>query len=254
MPQQQEQTAEQILNSKVIGVATPRVDEPLKTTERAMYSSDHYFPGLVYAWPTTATVASGTVKHIDTSAAEKLPGVIAIYTHENIGHLYRIPPAPLLSLMIDETRPPLEDTTIRYYGQYVAVAVAETMEQARAAAEAIKITYAKTPHNTDDKLLGTPISEANPKEVSKRGNAVAALKSASIKHDAVYSMPVETHNPIELHASVAIYKDSRFTLYETSQAVVNHRDVMAAMLGVPPDRVQVITRFLGSGFGGKLWP
>ena len=79
-------------------------------------------------------------------------------------------------------------------------------------------------------------------------------ETPSIKHDAVYSTPTETHNPIELHASVAVYKDGKFTLYETSQAVVNHRDVMAAMLGVPPDNVQVITRFLGSGFGGKLWP
>ncbi len=79
-------------------------------------------------------------------------------------------------------------------------------------------------------------------------------ESAAIKHDAVYSIPAETHNPIELHASVAVYDGDKFTLYETSQAVVNHRDVMAAMLGVPPDKVQVITRYLGSGFGGKLWP
>ena len=75
-----------------------------------------------------------------------------------------------------------------------------------------------------------------------------------MKHDAVYSIPTETHNPIGLHASVAVYDGDRFTLYETSQAVVNHRDVRAAMLGVPPDKVQVITRYLGSGFGGKLWP
>ena len=254
MPQQQEQTAEQILNSKVIGVATPRVDGPLKTTGMAMYSSDHHFPGLVYAWPTTATIASGKISSVDTSAAEKMPGVLAIYTHESIGPLYRVPPSAGLSLLLDERRPPLEDNTIYYYGQYVAVAVAETVEQARAAAEAVKVTYAKTSHNTDDRLLGTPISESKPKEVTKRGTITAALSSASIKHDAVYSTPVETHNPIELHASVAVYKDGRFTLYETSQAVVNHRDVMAAMLGVPPDRVQVITRFLGSGFGGKLWP
>ena len=72
--------------------------------------------------------------------------------------------------------------------------------------------------------------------------------------DAVYKIPVETHNPIELHASVAVYDGQKYTLYETSQAVVNHRDVMAAMLGVPPEQVQVITKFLGSGFGGKLWP
>jgi xanthine dehydrogenase YagR molybdenum-binding subunit len=67
-------------------------------------------------------------------------------------------------------------------------------------------------------------------------------------------MPVETHNTIELHASVAVYDGQKYTLYETSQAVVNHRDVLAQMLGVSPEQVQVITKFLGSGFGGKLWP
>ncbi len=250
----QQHAPEQIKESKVIGVPTPRVDGPVKTTGTAMYSSDHHFPGLVHAWPATATVASGTITKIDTSVAEKMPGVLAVYHHENIGKLYRTPPAAGFSMIVDERRPPLEDTTIRYYGQYVAVAVASTVEQARAAAEAIKVTYAKSGHDTSDKLLGTPLSEPEPKEVTKRGNTGSALASAFVKHDAVYSTPVETHNPIELHASVAVYKDGRFTLYETSQAVVNHRDVMAAMLGVPPENVQVITRFLGSGFGGKLWP
>jgi len=250
----QQQAPEQIKESKVIGVPTPRIDGPVKTTGTAMYSSDHHFPGLVHAWPATATVASGTITNIDTSIAEKMPGVLAVYHHENIGQLYRTPPAAGFSMIIDEKRPPLEDTTIRYYGQYVAVAVASTVEQARAAAEAIKVTYAKTDHDTSNKLLGTPLSEPKPKEVTKRGDTAAALASAVVKHDAVYSTPTETHNPIELHASVAVYKDGKFTLYETSQAVVNHRDVMAAMLGVPPEDVQVITRFLGSGFGGKLWP
>jgi len=249
-----EQAQEQIRESKFIGVATPRIDGPLKTTGKAMYASDHHFPGLVYAWPSTATIASGTIQSIDTSVAEKMPGVIAIYHHDNIGPLYRTPPAAGFSMIVDEKRPPLEDTTVRYYGQYVAVAVASTVEQARAAAEAVKVTYAKTEHNTSDKLLGTPLSAPAPKEVTKRGDTTAALASAAIKHDAVYSTPAETHNPIELHASVAVYKDGKFTLYETSQAVVNHRDVLAAMLGVPPEDVQVITRFLGSGFGGKLWP
>lgn len=260
MSQQQEQTPEQIRSSKVIGVPTPRIDGPKKTTGLAMYTSDHHFPGLVYAWPTTATVASGTVQKIDSSLAEKMPGVLAVYTHETLGHLYRVPPGPMLTLMIDETRPPLEDTTVRYYGQYVAVAVAETVEQARAAAEAIKVTYSKSAHNTADQLLPASKSDKNAsgvtetKEVSKRGDTATALASGHTTHDAVYSTPAETHNPIELHASLAVYKDGGFTMYETSQAVGNHRDVMAAVLGVPPDKVQVITRFLGSGFGGKLWP
>ena len=173
-----EQAKEQIRESKVIGVATPRIDGPLKTTGKAMYSSDHHFPGLVYAWPSTSTIASGTIKSIDTSVAEKMPGVIAIYHHDNIGPLYRTPPAAGFSMIVDEKRPPLEDTTVRYYGQYVAVAVASTVEQAHAAAEAIKVTYAKTEHNTSDKLLGTPLSEPHPKEVTKRGNTATALAAA----------------------------------------------------------------------------
>src|SRR5271156_445157 len=194
-----EQAQEQIRESKVIGVATPRIDGPLKTTGKAMYASDHHFPGLVYAWPSTATIASGTIRSIDTSVAEKMPGVIAIYHHDNLGPLYRTPPAAGFSMIVDEKRPPLEDTTVRYYGQYVAVAVASTVEQARAAAEAIKVTYAKTEHNTSDTLLGTPISEPAPKQVTKRGDTAAALASATIRHDAIYSTPTETHNPIELH-------------------------------------------------------
>ena len=123
-----------------------------------MYTSDHHFPGLVFAWPVTATVSSGSVERIDSAAAESMAGVVAIYTHDNIGTLYRTPPSFGLSLLQDERRPPLEDNKVSYYGQYVGVAVARTMEQARAAAEAVKVTYNKQPHNTADSLLGTPLA------------------------------------------------------------------------------------------------
>ena len=226
-----------ITESRIIGVSTPRVDGPLKTTGSAMYSSDHHFPGLVHAWPVIATIASGTVTGIDTGDAARMAGVLAIYTHENIGPLYRTPPAQGFSMILDEKRPPpLEDTVIRYYGQYVAVAVAQTVEQARAAAEAVKVSYKTTPHNVEVKLLDTKIAEPARKDVTHRGDQAAAFKAAPVTIDEVYSSPNETHNPIELHASVALYRDGKFTLYETSQAVVNHRDVMAAMLGVPPGR------------------
>ena len=253
LDQQQAPDTPNVTDSAVIGKPQSRIDGPLKTTGAAMYSSDYHFEGLVFAWPTTATIASGTISNIDTSLAAKMPGVLAVYTHGNIGPIYRTPPAAGFSMILDEKRPPLEDTTVRYYGQYVAVAVAQTAEQARAAAEAVKVTYAKTPHNTSDKLLGE-VGKDGKKTVTKRGDTAAAIASAPVKHDAVYSTPAETHNPIELHASVAVYKDGKYTLYETSQAVVNSRDVLAAQLGVPSENVQVITRFLGSGFGGKLWP
>lgn len=243
-----------ITESKVLGASTPRIDGPVKTTGKAMYSSDYNFPGLVYAWPVTATISSGSLVGIDTAGAKRMPGVLAIYTHEDIGALYRTPPAAGFTMIQDERRPPLEDSEVRYYGQYVGVAVAQTMEQARAAAEAVKVSYRKTQHNTGDKLLGTPMSTPAMQPVSHRGDSAAAFAQAPVKHEAVYKIPAETHNPIELHASVAVHQEGKFTLYETSQAVLNHRDVMAAVLGVPPEDVQVITRFLGSGFGGKLWP
>src|ERR1700761_7059033 len=201
-----------------------------------------------------APIAKGSIAALDTAQAEKMTGVVAVYHRANIGKLYRVPPASGMSLILDERRPPLEDDEIRASGQYVGVVVPNPVEQARAAAESVKVTYNREKPDASSKLLGSPLTTDKPEEKSKRGDTAAALKSAKVKVDAVYTIPVETHNPIELHASVAVYDGQKFTLYETSQAVVNHRDVMAQMLGVPPEQVQVITRFLGSGFGGKLWP
>jgi xanthine dehydrogenase YagR molybdenum-binding subunit len=245
---------DEISESKIIGVATRRIDGPQKVSGAAMYASDHHFPGLLYAWPVCATIAKGSITNLDTADAANMTGVVAVYHRANIGKLYRVPPSAGMSLIIDERRPPFEDDVIRYYGQYVAVVVANTVEQARAAAECVKVTYNREKPDACSKLLGSPLTTDKPDEKSKRGDTATALKNAKVKVDAMYTIPVETHNPIELHASVAVYDGQKFTLYETSQAVANHRDVLAGMLGVPPEQVQVITRFLGSGFGGKLWP
>jgi xanthine dehydrogenase YagR molybdenum-binding subunit len=153
---------------------------------------------------------------------------------------------------IDETRPPFEDDVIYYNGQYVALVMAETFEQARAAARAVRVDYdAETPNVSLDLSDGfTDTMHEN----SKRGDVDAAFASAPVKHEATYVTPIETHNPIELHASVATWDGTRFVLYETTQAVMNHQAVMAQMLGVPRENVQIVMKFLGSGFGGKLWP
>jgi len=228
----------------------PRVDGPLKVSGAAIYTSDHNLPGMLYAVPVCATIAKGTITALDTSRAESMPGVKAIYHRGNIGKLFRSAPATGFSGIIDERRPSFEDDTIRYYGQYVAAVVALTYEQAIAAAKAVKVTYnAEKP----DVRKHLEVDE-KPHVDSTRGNPDEAFASAPVKIDETYVTPVETHNPIELHASVASWDGQSFTLYETSQAVVNHRGVMAQMLGVPPENVRVISRFLGSGFGGKLWP
>jgi xanthine dehydrogenase YagR molybdenum-binding subunit len=228
----------------------PRVDGPLKVSGVAMYTSDHNLPGMLYAVPVCATIANGTITSLDTSRALAMPGVKAVYTRQNIGKLFRTAPAQGFSGIIDERRPPFEDDTIRYYGQYVAAVVALTFEQAVAAANAVKVTY-----NTNKPDVRKHLeTDEKPKVDSQRGDPEPAFQSASVKVDEVYVTPTETHNPIELHASVAVWDGQNFTLYETSQAVCNHQDVMAQMLGVPPENVRVISRFLGSGFGGKLWP
>lgn len=233
-----------------IGLPEPRIDGALKVSGAARYTSDRALPGMLYAVPLGATVARGRIRHLDTATAERMTGVRAIFTRANIGGFYRVNPAS--HAVLDEKRPPLEDDVIRYYGQYVALAVAQTLEQATAAAEAIEIAYASQPPDVDMHLVG----EHPPMLDSERGDAATAYDQAPVasKLDHVYTTPIETHNPIELHATVACYDDTGFTLYETSQAIVNHRAVLAQMLGVPPEKVRVITEYLGSGFGGKLWP
>ncbi|HEY2422703.1 MAG TPA: xanthine dehydrogenase family protein molybdopterin-binding subunit [Chthoniobacterales bacterium] len=249
MPTAQNGTTENKVLS-VIGRPMPRVDGPLKVSGTATYTSDHNFPGMLYAVPVPGTIAKGTIATLDTSAAEKMPGVRAVFHRENIGRFFRVPPNADFSIVIDEHRPPLEDDIIRYYGQYVAVAIAESLEQAQAAADAVRVTYHEETPDVRTKL----VAQDEPKVDSQRGDPVAAFNSAAVKIDQTYVTPAETHNPIELHATVAVWDGTAFTLYESTQAVKNQQLAMSAMLGVPPENVRVISRFLGSGFGGKLWP
>jgi xanthine dehydrogenase YagR molybdenum-binding subunit len=230
-----------------VGAPLPRIDGPLKVTGVAKYTSDYRFSDMLTAVPVCATIAHGVVRGIDAAAARAMPGVRMIYTHENIGRFYRVSEGS--GIHIDEKRPPMEDTTVRYYGQYVALVVAETFEQAQAAANAVRVDYLPDHHDVS-KLLS---SADTPKVDTERGDPASAFSAAQVTLDRTYTTPIETHNPIELHASVALYDGHSFTLYETSQAIVNHQGALSQMLGVPKENVRVITEYLGSGFGGKLW-
>ena len=118
---------------KTIGGGLPRIDGPLKVSGNAKYASDHHLPGMLYGVPVCSTIAKGKITSLDTSGAEKMPGVQAVFHRANIGRLYRAAPPSGDSGYLDERRPPFEDDAIRYYGQYVAVVMAETFEQAQAA-------------------------------------------------------------------------------------------------------------------------
>jgi xanthine dehydrogenase YagR molybdenum-binding subunit len=244
-----------------IGRDTARVDGPFKVSGNAKYASDFNFPGMLYAVPVEATIANGKIEKIDTAAAEKMPGVRAILHRANIGKIFRSTPGQGFEGICIERRPPFEDDVVRYYGQYVGLAVADNFESAKAAADAVRVTYSKDKPNVETDLK----AEDDPAEISttygpekrlqsQRGDPEAAFASAPVKLDQTYITPAETHNPIELQGATAIWDGSTLTLYEESQAIFNMRGVLAQMFGLPEENVRVITKFVGSGFGSKLWP
>jgi xanthine dehydrogenase YagR molybdenum-binding subunit len=245
----------------VIGKPQPRVDGPQKVSGLAMYATDHHFPDLLYAVPVEATIANGRVLKVDTAAAEKMPGVRAIFHRANIGKIFRSVKGKGFENICIERRPPFEDDIVRYYGQYVALAVADTFEAAKAAADAVLVTYDKQDPNVetdlkadnDPEVVETSYGPENRLQ-SERGDPDAAFSSAPVKLDQIFVTPSETHNPIELQAATAIWDGPKLTLYEESQGIFNMRDVLAQMFGLPKENVRVITKFVGSGFGSKLWP
>ena len=145
-------TTQEIPTTSPIGRSTPRVDGPLKVSGKAQYTSDFHFPGVLYAVPVEATIANGRVVKLDTAAAEKMPGVRAIFHRENIGKMFPSTLGQGMEGICEERRPPFEDDVVRYYGQYVALAVAETFETAKAAADAVRVTYDKEKPNVETEL------------------------------------------------------------------------------------------------------
>jgi xanthine dehydrogenase YagR molybdenum-binding subunit len=254
-------TTQETATTSPIGRKTPRIDGPLKVSGTAQYASDFHFLGMLYAVPVEATIANGRVVKLDTAAAEKMPGVRAIFHRANIGKIFRSVLGKGMEGICVERRPPFEDDVVRYYGQYVALAVADTFETAKAAADAVRVTYSKNKPNVesdlkadDDPAVIETTYGPEHRLQSERGDAEAAFASAPVKLDQTYVTPSETHNPIELQGATAIWDGSKLTLYEESQAIFNMRSVLAQMFGLPKEDVRIITKFVGSGFGSKLWP
>src|SRR6185295_13825387 len=164
------------------------VDGPRKVTGLAQYTTDFHFPGMLYAVPVGATIANGKITKLDTATAEKMPGVHAILHRGNIGKIFRSIPGPGFSGVCEERRPPFEDDVVRYYGQYIALAVADTFETAKAAADAVRATYSKEKPNVANHME----ADNDPDEVlttfgprkrldSQRGNVDTAFANAPVK-------------------------------------------------------------------------
>jgi xanthine dehydrogenase YagR molybdenum-binding subunit len=248
------------MSESVIGVAHRRVDGGLKVTGAAKYAADHPVKNLLYAYGVYSTVASGRIVRIDDQAAQRMPGVVKILHHGNMPTLHRTPDGPinffkdiLIASRTDEHRLPFEDADVHYPGQFVALVLADSFEQARAAAHAVKVEYAAT---TPVRSLEEGMRLHGARDGGRghvRGEPDGAHEAAA-RLDVTYTTPVEVHNPMEMHATTAWWEDGRLFVYESSQGVLNHRNLLANVFDLPPDRVEVRAPFIGSGFGGKLWP
>jgi xanthine dehydrogenase YagR molybdenum-binding subunit len=245
----------------VLGRPLPRIDGPLKVSGRATYAYEHAGQGqAAYGWIVNAGVPAGRITAIDTTEAERVPGVLMVMTHLNapkqkdyvdFDHL----PAPFASYSV--ARPALHDDQVRYHGEPIALVVAETFEAARDAAARVKATYETAPFTT--RLKANTNRAYSPKTVrgfldtdSRKGDFESSFAEAAVKIDAVYETPFQHNNPIEPNTSMAVWDGDVMTVYASTQLAVDCRDTIADTLQLPKEKVRVLCPYVGGGFGGKL--
>ncbi|MGB6132578.1 MAG: xanthine dehydrogenase family protein molybdopterin-binding subunit [Acidobacteriaceae bacterium] len=239
--------------NSIIGAAVNRIDGPAKVSGKAQYALDHPLDNLAYGVAVASTVGNARIVSIDTSSAERMPGVLAVLHHGNAEPLFRAAER-LEHGHAGEVRPPFEDDQVYYYGQFVALVVANTLEQAQDAASRVQVHYDVSKPAVF--LTDVPPMPGPPRVHYARGDADQAFASAPVKIDATYVIPVETHNPMEMHATIASWNGDNLTLYASTQGVVNYQRTLSQMLGTPLEYVTVLSPYCGSGFGSKLspWP
>src|SRR5216684_1286513 len=238
------------LTTRAAGAPLSRLDGVQKVTGTATYAYEYPVEGVTYVFPVQSTIARGRVVSIDASAARALPGVVTVLSHENAP---RIAPLDYAELAVFQT------DAVAYHGQFVAAVVAGTSEIARQAASLVVVRYEEQPHDVELRAdrgdLYTPERLLAGDETDTRsGDVEAALASASVSLDHTYTTPAEHNNPLEPHATIAIWSDEGVTLYDANQGAHSIRDTVASAFRLPPERVRVIAPYVGGGFGGKGFP
>ncbi|SFH54197.1 xanthine dehydrogenase family protein molybdopterin-binding subunit [Modicisalibacter xianhensis] len=244
------------MDTQVIGHRTPRVDGENKLTGRADYTTDWYVEDMLHGYPVPASIAHGTLEALDIEPVLAMPGVVAVYHHGNFPRLYRSPSSQAHQDQVSEVRLPFEDERIHYDGQYVAMVVAERYEQARAAAQALQARYRQDDGARPGLLYTREDGRPLESEGGSRGDPESAYERAPVKIDHVYGIAPESHMQMEMHATLAQWRDGRLIVHESSQGVIYQQKAMARIFDLPEEQVEVISHYIGSGFGNKLfmWP
>ena len=231
---------------KVVGKATPRIDGPLKTTGQAPYAYEQHAaaPGAVYGYIVGAAIAKGRIEAIDHVAASAAPGVLGVITAQNAGKL------DVGAFYVARA---LAGPEVDHYHQAVAMVVAQTFEQARAAAGLVRVRYARGKGAFDLAVAKDTgqLLPAKPAQASGIGDFDGAYAGAPVTVDATYTTPDHAHAMMEPHATIASWSGDKLTLWTAIQLVGWGLRDIAKILGMPKENVRIVSPFIGGGFGGK---
>jgi xanthine dehydrogenase YagR molybdenum-binding subunit len=239
-----------------LGRSATRIDGPLKVCGAAEFPGDRAVTGMAHAALAVSPIARGRITAVYRADALATPGVLLILTHEDVGEAI----APVKHLMeggwANSSWRPLASPEIRYAGQIIAMVVAETREAAQAGAAALRFAFAAekpVPHLDAPGAAPEPLSAIDPQHKDRdTGDLDTAFAAAAVIVDAHYTTPVQHHNPMELPSTLCRWDGDRLTVWEPTRYIVAAQHGLAAQLGIAPDKVRVIARFLGGHFGSKL--
>lgn len=232
---------------RVVGQPHDRIDGPLKTTGRAHYAYERHeeAPDAAYGYILGASIAKGRITHLDTQAANAAPGVLSVITAKHAGTLGKGErnAAHLLG-----------GPEIEHYHQAIALVVAETFEQARAASALIEVSYQRQ-HGKWDLAEEKPQVTTPPEDTPDNnvGDFATAFAGCAHQLDAAYSTPDQSHMAMEPHASTARWEGDKLTLWTSNQMVNWCKKDLAVTLKIPEENIRIVSPYIGGGFGGKLF-
>ncbi|OFJ50946.1 xanthine dehydrogenase family protein molybdopterin-binding subunit [Mycolicibacterium grossiae] len=240
------------LDPRAIGTRLTRIDGPAKVTGAAAYAFEYPVEAPLYVHPVQTTIAKGRVTAMDTAAADAVEGVHGVLT---------VFDAPALADTSDGDLTILQDDAVHYRGQLIGAVLAESAETARHAAGLVTVNYDAADHDTEIRVdhpgLYAPeqVNPSFPTDTSE-GDAEAALRSAAVKIDQTYTTSHDHNNPMEPHATIAVWDPDgpALTLYDSTQGVHVLRKQMATLFGLDLDQVRVVAKNVGGGFGSKGAP